>query len=269
MREVAKSADSGRLRVEREGVVATLVFDNPNRRNAMTLAMWEDLARVAERFVGDTGVRVVVLRGAGERAFVSGADISEFQDLRDGAAQAERYGHAVARAEAAVGALPQPTVALIQGYCIGGGVGIALRADLRVANDTAEFALTPARLGLGYPAEDVAALHRLVGPAFTADMLYTARRVPAEEALARGLCQRVIPASGFDREAGDLIASIAAHAPLTLRAVKATLRDLARPEAERDPAATAALVAACFDSADYREGQAAFTQKRAPRFEGR
>jgi enoyl-CoA hydratase len=179
-----------------------------------------------------------------------------------------RYNAAVARAEEALAALPMPSVAAIRGYCIGGGLSIALRCDLRLAASDARFAIPAARLGLGYGAEGVAVLARLVGPSVAADMLFTARRIGAEEALRTGLVNRVMPPEDWAGAVDETAEGIAGNAPLTLRAAKAALQDLARPEAARDPDRLAALVRACYDSADYREGQAAFAEKRAPVFRG-
>ena len=267
--DTARELAGGRLLAWREpGGVAHLRFNNPDRLNAMSLAMWEGLGDTCAALAEDGDVRIVVLSGAGGRAFVSGADISEFGEARTGVEAAARYNAAVARAEAALAALPMPSLAAIRGYCIGGGLGIALRCDLRLCTEGARFAIPAARLGLGYGPDGVKALADVVGPAAAADLLYTARQVGAEEALRIGLVGRVAADDALDAAVEQTAGRIAGNAPLTLRAVKAALHDLRRPEAERDPARVQALVAACFDSADYREGQAAFAEKRKPEFRG-
>ena len=260
---------SGQVHVSREGGIARIRLDNPERLNAMSLAMWDRLAEACEALASDLSVRVVALSGTGTRAFVSGADISEFGAARTGEAAVARYNAAVARAEAALAALPMPTLAAIRGYCIGGGLSIALRCDLRLATPDACFAIPAARLGLGYGAEGVAMLARVVGPSVAADLLFTARRMGAEEALRSGLVNRLLPAEETEAAVAETLDTLAGNAPLTLRAAKAALQDLARPEATRDPARIEAMVRACYESADYREGQAAFAEKRAPAFRGK
>lgn len=259
----------GKLRLTREGGVAALTFDNPDKLNAMSLSMWQALGDVCEELAGDDSLRIVTLEGAGNRAFVVGADISEFGNQRNDAAASAAYNDAVQRAETAVEAMPVPTLALIRGYCIGGGLAIAMRCDLRLARDDARFAITPARLGLGYGYDGIASLHARLGHSVTADLLFSGRKLPAEEALAKGICDQVFPAASFDADCAAYVGQLAQNAPLTIRAAKAALLELARPEDRRDPARVERMVAACFDSEDYQEGQRAFAEKRPPRFRGR
>ncbi|MCE0506148.1 enoyl-CoA hydratase [Roseivivax sp. GX 12232] len=259
----------GRILLRRAGGVARIVFNAPEKMNAMRLAMWEALAEICDELATDPDLRVLVLEGAGDRAFVAGADISEFGETRSDATGAARYNAAVARAERAVEVMPVPVLALIRGYCIGGGLGIAMRCDLRLAAADARFAITPAKLGLGYGYEGVASLLSRLGHARTADLLFTGRRLNAEEARAAGIADFLYPVDQFEAECAAYIDRLAANAPLTIRAVKAALLELARPEGARDPERVEALVRACFDSADYQEGQRAFAEKRKPRFEGR
>lgn len=263
-----RTAEGG-VTVTRAGRRAAIVLSNPGKLNAMRLSMWEALGDACARLAREDGLSVVTLEGDGDRAFVAGADISEFGETRTDSTAAARYNAAVARAEAALEALPVPVVALIRGYCIGGGLALAMRCDLRLARDDARFAITPARLGLGYGFDGVAALRRRLSHAVAADMLFSGRKLGAEEALAKGLCDRVIAAGAFEAEARAYVETLEGNAPLTLRAVKAALLELDRPEAMQDRCRVDAMVAACFDSADYREGQRAFAEKRAPRFEGR
>lgn len=268
MTEPRHHAD-GRVLVTREGGVAALTFNAPRKMNAMNLAMWRALADICESLARDDTLRVLTLTGAGERAFVAGADISEFGENRSDAASACAYNDAVARAEAALEAMPVPTVALIRGFCIGGGLGIAVRCDLRLAREDACFAITPARLGLGYGFDGVAALRARLGHAVTADLLFSGRKVMAAEALAKGICDHVYAADRFDADCADFVGTLAANAPLTLRAAKAALIELAKPPADQRPDAVEPLVRRCFDSADYAEGQLAFAEKRMPVFKGR
>ncbi|WP_424971581.1 enoyl-CoA hydratase [Dinoroseobacter sp. S76] len=258
-------ADGKLLLSEADGI-ATIRFNAPDRRNAMTFAMWQALGDVALALPETT--RVVILTGTGDKAFVSGADISEFATLRSTPEQVARYNAQVHRALSAVAALPMPVIAQIQGYCIGGGLEIATRCDMRLASETARFAFTPAKLGLAVAADEVAALARLIGPAATSDLLFTARQVPAEDALRWGLIDRRVPAAALAETVAEVAQQIAANAPLTLRAVKAALRAGPNPDAA-SRAAVEAQVAACFASADYAEGQAAFAEKRRPIFQGK
>lgn len=256
------------LAQERDGI-GWITFHHPERRNAMSLDMWAGLARAAEAFGRDDAVRAVVLRGAGEQAFVSGADISEFEQHRADAAQQQAYDAVAARGLAALGHLHKPLVAMIHGYCVGGGVAIALMADVRFAAQGAQFAIPAARLGLGYAYRGVAALARLVGPSAAKDILFSARFVDADEALRLGLVNAVEEPGRLHERVSAYAARIARNAPLTLRAAKAAVQLFEHYSDTADTLEVAAQVAACFDSADYQEGRRAFLAKRSPRFEGR
>jgi enoyl-CoA hydratase/carnithine racemase len=260
---------AGRVVVEREGALAWVIFDHPERRNAVSKAMWESLPQIAAALDADGDVRVVVLRGAGEQAFVSGADISQFEDERTGQNAAQSYEDSTQRALAALSAIGKPVIAAIHGFCIGGGMAIALTADLRIAADDALFAIPAARLGLGYHARGVDTLVRLVGPSTALEMFFTARRFDAAEALGRGLVNEVVPKASLGAHVRALAAGIAENAPLTMRSAKRVAHELARDPGERDHAAMQASILACFDSEDYREGVRAFLEKRKPRFQGR
>ena len=259
---------NGKLRVRRAQGLVAITFDNLDKLNAMTLSMWQALGDVCAALAADDSIRVVTLEGSGDRAFVVGADISEFGETRNNAENAAIYGAAVERAERALEDMPVPTLALVRGYCIGGGLGIAMRCDLRLARDDAQFAITPAKLGLGYGFDGVASLFQRLGHATSADMLFSGRKMRADEALAKGVCDFVFSAATFKSDCAAYSAQLAHNAPLTIRAAKKALRMLALTEADQDRGAVDARVKACFDSADYVEGQRAFAQKRSPVFKG-
>jgi enoyl-CoA hydratase len=248
------------------GPIGTLTFNNPERHNAMSLDMWRAAATVLETFERDPVVRVIVLTGAGGKAFVSGADISKFEDERATLEAVSEYNAAVDKFSTALLSGTKPTIAMIRGYCVGGGVGIAVCCDVRIANDAARFAVPAAKLGLGYGYENIRRIVDLVGPQFATEMLLTARQFDAAEAAKAGLINCVVPDAEIDRTVRELAETIAGNAPLTIRAVKRIVREL---RSERpDVAACDVLVRQCFESADYREGRRAFMEKRKPVFTG-
>jgi enoyl-CoA hydratase len=251
---------AGRVQIQVDGPIGWLILDNPERRNAVDLAMYEAIAAAAGSLAATPGMRLVVIRGAGDEAFNAGSDISEFTEKRMGAEAAASYAAVEHRAHDAVLDLPMPVLAMIHGPCMGGGTALALCADLCYAADDASFAVPPARLGVGYPPRGSRALAQAVGSATALELIYTASPVDAAEALRIGLVNEVVAKDQLENRVRDVAARIAANAPLTLRAAKLALRS--------DPAADAAA-AACFDSADYREGLEAFAAKRRPEFEGR
>ena len=255
--------------MSRESSLAWLVFDHPERRNAVSLEMWQAIPDLAAALDADPSVRVIGLRGAGDIAFVSGADISEFASTRTGANAAQAYEDTTATAFAALAGVGKPVVAAIHGFCVGGGMAVALTADLRIAADDAQLAIPAARLGLGYHAAGIDALLRLVGPSTAKEVLFTARRFTAEEALVRGLVNEVVPKARLDARVREMAAQIAENAPLTLRSVKLVIRELGRDASARDPARIRDSIHACFESDDYREGVQAFLDKRKPVFQGK
>lgn len=257
------------IRYEVRDRIATLTFDQPARLNAVTFEMWSSLHGLIRNAELDREVNVIALRGAGDRAFGAGADISEFGTYRSDIGSVAIYDAAVARANALLAEATKPTVAVIRGVCFGGSLGLAMCCDLRIGASDARFRIPAARLGLGYRYDDIARLVGRLGPGPTADLLITAREVDAAEGLRLGILNAVYDQSTFDTEADQYLKQIAENAPLTLRALKRALIELARPENQRNKACVEALVASCYKSADYREGRAAFREKRKPKFAGK
>jgi len=258
----------GKLSIEKDGPIARLVFDHEERRNAITVEMWEAIPGTVQTLQEDPEVRVVIMRGAGSEAFVSGADISEFEKTRTGNAGRD-YDALTARAFAALRGLEKPLIASIHGFCIGGGAAIALTADFRYAADDARFAVPPARLGLGYHTAGIRALIRIVGFSETANLLFTARRVGADEARHIGLVNEVFAKDALDENVDQLAQMIANNAPLTIRSAKISLQELAKLDSERDAARIKESIEQCYQSDDFKEGVRAFLEKRKPEFTGK
>jgi enoyl-CoA hydratase/carnithine racemase len=248
--------------------VATLTINQPAKMNAMSFEMWVQLPELVARAEADPTVRVVAVTGAGDRAFCAGADISQFGEKRSGTEAVAAYDRASAAASKALATCTKPTVAVISGICFGGGFGLAMCCDLRIASSDSRFRIPAARLGLGYGYGGIDMMVRKLGMAPVADLLLSARIMDAGEAGRLRIVNSVFERETFLSEAHVYLARIATNAPLTLQAVKRALLEIVRPEAERDVGAIDALVAACFGSADYREGQAAFREKRDPVFTG-
>ena len=258
-----------RILTLREGACLTITFNNPDRLNAMSKDMWLAAADLLNAAGEDDTVRVVILTGAGDRAFVAGADISKFADERANFEAQLDYGRAVEAMHMALKNLRKPTIARVNGYCIGGGLAIAIDCDLRLVSDKSTFAVPAAKLGLGYAASGVRTLRELVGPAFTAEIFYTARQFTAEDARIMGLVNRVVPEAELDGLVAQYVETIANNAPLTIAAVKQTIIELGKPDAGQDLELCRELVETCFSSEDYQEGRLAFMEKRKPRFQGR
>jgi len=261
-------SESGEILARKEGRVGYLTFSNPARHNAVSLAMWEDAGNRLREFAGDSSVGVVVLGGAGSKSFVSGADISKFDKERATEDAARSYGASVERVYAAVHDFPKPTIAMIRGYCIGGGLGLAISCDIRIAARHSRFAMPAAKLGLGY---DMAGMRRFVevlGTSFTKEMFFTARQFDVDEARLMGLVNRVVPDEEIEDFTRAYAETMAANAPLTVAAAKFIVTELAKDASERDIARCTAMVDRCFGSRDYEEGRRAFLEKRKPAFTG-
>jgi enoyl-CoA hydratase/carnithine racemase len=257
-----------RLRGEVDGAIGWLTFNHPERRNAISLDMWQAIPTVLDAFEADRAVRVVVFRGAGDKAFVAGADISQFGQARDSAAANAVYSAQSAAATRAMVTLSKPSIAMIRGFCIGGGLAVALTCDLRIVAEDSRFGIPAARLGLGYGFEGVKALTDLVGPSAAKEILFTARQFDAAEAAAMGLVNKVTAIGELEPTVRRYAAMIGDNAPLTVRAAKLAVREAMKDPARRDLDAVSRAVDDCFKSADYAEGRKAFMEKRKPVFRG-
>jgi enoyl-CoA hydratase len=258
-----------KMLARKEGGVGILTFNNPERHNAVSLEMWEATKRILDDFATDDDVRVVVLTGAGGKAFVSGADISKFASERATLEASRAYNVKSDAAYSSVADFPKPTIAMIKGYCIGGGVGLAVCCDLRICSDNSRFAVPAAKLGLGYGYSGLKRLVDIVGASFAKEIFYTARQFDAEEAHAMGLVNRVVPAGELEAYVKSITDMICANAPLTIKAVKFTVGEMLKDESKRNLARSVELVEQCFASRDYTEGRTAFMEKRKPVFQGR
>ena len=256
----------GLVRYDARDGAAILTLSSPSKLNAMSLDMWASLPDLVHRAERDPAVRVIVLRGDGEKAFCAGADISQFGDKRSEAEAIAEYDATVERGNTALREADKPTVAVIEGICFGGGFGLAVACDLRIASSDSRFRIPAARLGLGYGLSNIEMLVRRLGLGTTADLLLSARILDAGEACTLGIVNAVWNATDFEEEAARYVERIAHNAPLTLKAIKKALSELEKPSPDR--AAVDALVAACYASRDYHEGRAAFREKREPLFTG-
>jgi len=258
-----------RMSARKDGPVGWMQFNNPARHNAVSMEMWKAVPEIMAEFEKDDQIRVVVLSGAGGKAFISGADISEFGEKRSSPETVLEYNRIAGLANAAIIDFPKPTIAMIQGYCIGGGLGVALCCDLRLAAQNSRFAVPAAKLGLGYAYEGIKRLVDVVGPSFAKEIFYTARQFDSAEALQMGLVNRVVPAAGIETYVRDYAGTIGGNAPLTINSVKLNVNEATKDPEKRNLAAAQAAVDACFGSADYIEGRTAFMEKRKPVFRAR
>lgn len=254
--------------LEISGPVARITLSNSARRNAITKAMWAELTRLCHVVASDASLRVAVIRGEGDIAFASGADISEFGESRRSADQADRYHDAVQGALDAIAAISFPVIAQIHGYCVGAGTAIALACDLRYVDDQARFGIPAAKLSIGYSPEWIRSLVKIVGHATAAEILMSARLFDANKALRCGFANEAMPASKLGAFVDEQVQILAANAPLTIKAAKVCLRELAAFGGERDWATAHAAAKACSESSDYQNALLAFAEKRTPEFAG-
>lgn len=253
------------LLVEREGAVATVVLNRPDSHNAITLQMYKAIPTLFASLDTDESVKVIVVRGAGTKAFASGADISEFEEVRGNADSAKSYNQRVAAAERAIESVNKPTIALIHGYCIGGGCGLALSCDLRFGDDRTRMAITPAKLGLVYSLESTKRLVDLVGPARTKWILMSGQQIGAEQAQRLGLLDELSTVEDLDKITYDFAQLLTTRAQFSVRAAKSIVGRILSGQVEDDENTTE-LRNSSFDTEDYAEGVRAFLEKRTPRF---
>jgi enoyl-CoA hydratase/carnithine racemase len=249
--------------------VGIVTFNNPDKRNAMSLQMWEGFGAALTALRDDDSVRVVVLKGAGDKAFVSGADISQFETERHNAQASEEYSRRSAAQRALFADYPKPTIACIRGFCLGGGMLVAMLSDIRIAAENSQFGIPAARLGIAYGYDGLKHLVSLVGPSWGRLLMYTGMRIDSTEALRIGLVERVLPDTELWGATMEIARTISTNAPLAIKAAKLTIGEVLKDAADRDMEAVKAIGTACMDSEDFREGRQAFMEKRKPQFRGR
>ncbi|MDP6535497.1 MAG: enoyl-CoA hydratase [Gammaproteobacteria bacterium] len=265
---MAIQSPTPKMLAELDNGIGWITFNNPERHNAMSMDMWQGLAEILRQLEVDSSLRVVILRGAGEKAFVSGADISEFEKKRNSQEQRDAYEAAFDEAQNRLAHFPKPVIAMIQGYCVGGGLALALNTDIRIATDDSAFAIPAAKLGLGYGYESIKTLCSIVGPSFAKDILFSARFLKTEEALRIGLVNQVVSRDQHMEKVLDYAVTVADNAPLTIKSIKAAVSEIVRDPGQAGPDDIAELVNDCFLSDDYKEGRQAFLEKRKPVFKG-
>jgi enoyl-CoA hydratase/carnithine racemase len=249
--------------------VGIVTFNNPAKRNAISLDMWEGLGLALSELREHPDVRVVILVGAGDKAFVSGADISQFEQTRHNAEASEEYSRRSAAQRALLADYPKPTIACIRGFCLGGGMQVAMLADIRIAAEDSQFGIPAARLGIAYGYDGLRHLVSLVGPSWARLLMYTGMRIDSAEAVRIGLVDRVIPNAELWNATLDIARTIAGNAPLSIQAARITIAQILKDPGDRDMNAIKEIATACMNSEDFREGRRAFMEKRKPQFRGR
>src|SRR5256714_8891881 len=264
-----KSYADGKILQNVTDGVGVITFNNPEKRNAMSLEMWEGLGSALIELRDHPDVRVVILVGAGDKAFVSGADISQFEKTRHNAEAAEEYSKRSAAQRALLADYPKPTIACIKGFCLGGGMQVAMLADIRIAAENSQFGIPAAKLGIAYGYDGLKHLVSLVGPSWARLLMYTGMRIGSAEAVRIGLVDRVLPDADLWSGTFDIARTISGNAPLAIQAAKITIAQVLKDPDKRDMDAIRRIGIACMDSEDFREGRRAFMEKRKPRFRGR
>ena len=260
--------DTDKMIAEKKNGVGWITFNNPARRNATSLEMWQAMGVIIDDFARDPEVKCCVMKGAGDKAFVSGADISQFKDMRSNADAAAEYDRISGDSRRKLGQFQKPLIAMIRGYCLGGGLGVAMYADFRIASEDSQFGIPAARLGIAYTFENIKRLVDLVGPSRAKEILITARRLDAAEAYQIGLINRVVSVDQLEAAVAEFTDAITVNAPLSMKASKLIIAEILKDKDERDYDVIETLKRECFDSNDYKEGREAFMEKRKPVFTG-
>jgi enoyl-CoA hydratase/carnithine racemase len=267
--QVEKSFADGKILQSVGDGIGIVTFNNPDKRNAMSLDMWEGLGQSLIELRDDPDVRVVILTGAGDKAFVSGADISQFEKTRHNAEASEEYSRRSAAQRALLADYPKPTIACIRGFCLGGGMQVAMLADIRIASENSQFGIPAAKLGIAYGYDGLRNLVSLVGPSWARLIMYTGMRIGSAEAQRIRLVDRVLPDAELWDATREIARSISGNAPLAIKAAKITIAQVLKDPDARDMDAIKAIGTACMDSEDFREGRRAFMDKRKPVFTGK
>jgi enoyl-CoA hydratase/carnithine racemase len=269
LKKSEKSFADGKILQSITDGVGVITFNNPEKRNAMSLDMWEGLGHALVELRDDADVRVVILAGAGDKAFVSGADISQFEKNRHNAQASEEYAKRSAAQRALLADYPKPIIACIRGFCLGGGMQVAMSADIRIASENSQFGIPAAKLGIAYGYDGLKNLVSLVGPSWARLIMYTGMKIDATEAVRIGLIDRVVPDAELWDATMEIARTISGNAPLAIQAAKITIAQVLKDPDKRDTDAIKAIGTACMDSEDFREGRRAFMEKRKPRFTGK
>ena len=264
-----KSYADGKILKSVADGVGVITFNNPQKRNAMSLDMWEGLGHALTELRDDPGVRVAIMVGAGDKAFVSGADISQFEKTRHNAQASEEYSKKSEAQRALLANYPKPIIACIRGFCLGGGMQVAMLADMRIAAEDSQFGIPAAKLGIAYGYDGLKHLVSLVGPSWARLIMYTGMKIDSAEAVRIGLVDRVVPDADLWETTMEIARTISGNAPLAIQAAKITIAQVLKDPDKRDMDAIKAIGTACMDSADFKEGRQAFMEKRKPQFRGR